>query len=51
MHIKRLSDGMLKHTIKILACLSFVWLKCFERFGFKHILLQTTNFVKNEPKT
>ena len=49
MHMK--SDGMLEHNINILACLSFVWLKDFERFGLKHILLQTNIFVRNEPKT
>ena len=51
MHMKRLSDEMLEHTINMLACLSFVWLKDFERFGLQHILLQTTIFVRNEPKT
>ena len=51
MHMKRLSDEKLEHTINILACLSFVWLKDFEWFGLKDILLQTTIFVRNEPKT
>ena len=32
--MKKLSDEMLKHTINILACFSFVWLKGFERFVF-----------------
>ena len=51
MHIKRLSGQMLEHNINILACLLFVWLKDFERFDLKHILLQTTIFVRIEPKT
>ena len=51
MHMKTLSGKMLKHTINILACLSFIWLKYIERFGLKHILLQTSIFVRNEHKT
>ena len=51
MHIKILSDEMLEHTINILACLSFVWLKDFQIFGLEHILLQTAIFVRDEPKT
>ena len=34
MHMKRLNDKMLKHTINILACLSFVCLKDFKWFVF-----------------
>ena len=49
--MKKLSDEMLKHTINILACFSFVLLKGFERFGLKHSILPTTIFVRNEPKT
>ena len=51
MHMKRLSDDMLKHIIDILACFLFVWLKYFERFGLKQSKLQTTIFLINEPKT
>jgi len=51
MHMKRVNDEMLKHTINILACLSFVWLKDCEGFGLKHSILQTTIFARNEPKT
>ena len=51
MHMKRISDEMLEHTINMLACLSFMWLKDFERFGLQHILLPTTIFVRNGPKT
>ena len=48
--MKRLSDEMLKHTINILACLSFVWLKDFDGLDLKHSILKTTIFVRNKPK-
>ena len=51
MHMKRLSDEMLKHTINILSCFSFVWLKDFERFGLNNSIIKTIIFVRNEPKT
>ena len=48
--MKRLSDEMLKHTINILACLFFVWLKDFERFGLKHSFLKQPFLLEMNPK-
>ena len=43
--MERVNDEMLKHNINMLACLSFVWLKDYQRFMVKHIQLQTTNII------
>ena len=50
MHKKRVSDEMFKHNVNILACFSFVWLKEFQWFSLKHILIQITTIINNEPE-
>ena len=51
MYKKRVNDEMFKHNVNIFACFSFVWLKKFQWFSLKHILIQITIIVNNEPET
>ena len=50
MHMKRLSDEMLEHTINILACLSFVWLKDFEDLVWNTFYYKQPFLLEMNPK-